>query len=140
MNGPAIPAESRRALFRAVVAATAAGERETGVRRVACAMLGTDSGAALCAGAGLSARSLMDLVDPGFTEPMASIASLPYDSWPLSQDVRVALSEYIAAQQVASLTPPHILLALMAADGILAAQLRDAGLTVDILRTAARAN
>jgi hypothetical protein len=140
MKEPAIPPESRRAMFRAVVAATAAGERETGVRRVARAMLATDSAAAMCARAGLSRQSLTELVDPGFTEPMASIASLPYDSWPLSEEVRVALLEYVAAHPVTLLTPPHILLGLLAADGELAAQLRDAGLTEDILREAARAN
>lgn len=143
--------EARRALFRATVVAAAAGERETSVRRVACAILLTESVVLRCAEVGVSAQVIVNSIDAGYSPLLAKteeelsrtdvrfgsaahIASLPFSGWPLSAAVRDALRNYFASEGVAAFTSFDVLLALLRVDADLAAQLRDAGLSEEIFR------
>lgn len=100
MQEIAISTEAKRALFRATVVAAAAGERETSVRRVACAILLTESVVGRCAEVGVSAQRVVNSIDAGYSPLLAKteeelrrtdvrfgsashIASLPYSGWPL---------------------------------------------------------
>lgn len=121
--------ETKRAMFRAAIAAQVAGESTVRAERIVAALLRTDSVQEFCARHGMDGERAADELDE--SAPPAQLELQPLDI-----AVQGVLDTMIADYGEIAGSPLEVLLAIIRADADLAARLGRHGLSAEAIASA----
>lgn len=132
--------ETNRAMFRAALAAQAAGEPYVSADRIAGSLLHTDAVRDLCSRARIDSAQLLQVFDdpraPSFEECARRLKEdpSPLPRRPLDPLLKPALDAFLARHGHLAIPPLQLLLEILRADPELATRLASHGLTPEVIR------